>query len=184
MTRKALSARTRFEIFKRDKFICQYCGAHPPAVILHVDHIKAVANGGTNAITNLVTACERCNLGKSAVPLEFTRRTLKAESQEIAEREAQLHGYHEIVEAQRNRLEQQAWDIAEILYPDCKSTSLQRSILTSIKRFLEQLDYYSVLDAMEMAVARIDDSQYAVFRYFCGICWRTIRGGDGQNKTA
>ena len=34
--RKQISARIRFEIFKRDQFTCQYCGAHPPAVILQV----------------------------------------------------------------------------------------------------------------------------------------------------
>ena len=35
--RKQISARIRFEIFKRDQFTCQYCGAHPPAVILQVE---------------------------------------------------------------------------------------------------------------------------------------------------
>jgi hypothetical protein len=34
-----------------------------------VDHVIAIANGGTNSVSNLVTACDKCNLGKSAVPL-------------------------------------------------------------------------------------------------------------------
>ena len=38
--RKQISARIRFEIFKRDQFTCQYCGAHPPAVILQVEVVE------------------------------------------------------------------------------------------------------------------------------------------------
>ena len=64
--RKAISKKTRFEVFKRDGFTCQYCGAHPPQAILHVDHIVPVAEGGGNEDTNLVTACDHCNLGKAA----------------------------------------------------------------------------------------------------------------------
>lgn len=48
---------TRFEVFKRDKFTCQYCGATAPNVILEVDHIKPVSKGGSNDLLNLVTAC-------------------------------------------------------------------------------------------------------------------------------
>ncbi|MEY5098935.1 MAG: hypothetical protein RJA36_1654, partial [Pseudomonadota bacterium] len=64
--RKKFSKRTRFEIFKRDGFTCQYCGAHPPGVLLHLDHIVALAAGGADDEDNLITACEPCNLGKGA----------------------------------------------------------------------------------------------------------------------
>src|SRR3990167_2754457 len=67
VTRNPLSTRTRFEIFKRDDFTCQYCGRQAPAVILHADHIVPVADGGTDDPMNLITACEDCNHGKSAV---------------------------------------------------------------------------------------------------------------------
>jgi len=63
--RKSLSKRIRFEVLKRDKFTCRYCGAKAPDVVLCVDHIRAVADGGTNDILNLVTACQDCNSGKS-----------------------------------------------------------------------------------------------------------------------
>ena len=65
MARKALSKKIRFEVFKRDSFTCQYCGAQAPDVILHADHIQPVAGGGTNDLLNLVTSCAQCNLGKS-----------------------------------------------------------------------------------------------------------------------
>ena len=68
--RKALSKKLRFEVFKRDAFTCQYCGKSAPDVILHVDHIKPVADGGENDIMNLVTSCLDCNLGKGARKLD------------------------------------------------------------------------------------------------------------------
>lgn len=67
--RKPLSKKIRFEVFKRDKFTCQYCGSKAPEVVLHVDHIKPVAGGGDNDILNLVAACSGCNGGKGARPL-------------------------------------------------------------------------------------------------------------------
>ena len=59
--RKAISKKLRFEVFKRDNFTCQYCGRTAPDVVLEVDHIKAVKNGGTNDIMNLVTSCFEIN---------------------------------------------------------------------------------------------------------------------------
>ena len=64
--RKNISKKIRFEIFKRDKFKCQYCGGSAPDIILNVDHIDPVANGGTNELTNLITSCFDCNQGKKA----------------------------------------------------------------------------------------------------------------------
>lgn len=65
MARKAISQKARFEVFKRDSFTCQYCGASAPDVILNVDHIDPVAKGGRNDILNLITSCFSCNSGKS-----------------------------------------------------------------------------------------------------------------------
>jgi|GEM_PF-1003982 hypothetical protein len=65
MSRKNISKKLRFEIFKRDSFRCQYCGATAPDVLLRVDHINPVSNGGDNNILNLVTSCFDCNSGKS-----------------------------------------------------------------------------------------------------------------------
>lgn len=67
--RKAIGKRLRFEVFKRDRFACQYCGKKAPDVVLVIDHIDPVAKGGANDILNLVTACDACNGGKSDKPL-------------------------------------------------------------------------------------------------------------------
>tara|TARA_Y100000593_G_C4287030_1_gene326063 strand:+ start:187 stop:1152 length:966 start_codon:yes stop_codon:yes gene_type:complete len=66
MGRKAISKKLRFEVFKRDSFTCQYCGKESPNVVLNVDHIDPVKNGGDNNITNLITSCFGCNSGKGA----------------------------------------------------------------------------------------------------------------------
>jgi HNH endonuclease len=65
MPRTSTGKRLRFEIFKRDHFTCQYCGAQPPDVVLVADHITPVASGGQTTIDNLITACEACNQGKA-----------------------------------------------------------------------------------------------------------------------
>lgn len=63
--RRSTGKRLRFEVFKRDHFTCQYCGAQPPEIVLVPDHITPVAAGGETTIENLITACEPCNQGKS-----------------------------------------------------------------------------------------------------------------------
>lgn len=47
---------------------CAYCGAK--AIPLQVEHIKARANGGTNRISNLTLACEKCNQKKGTQDIE------------------------------------------------------------------------------------------------------------------
>lgn len=69
MKRRSIPQKIRFEVFKRDSFTCQYCGAKAPDVVLHVDHIEPIAKGGTADILNLLTACQECNGGKGAVRL-------------------------------------------------------------------------------------------------------------------
>jgi 5-methylcytosine-specific restriction endonuclease McrA len=62
--RVSIPKQLRFEVFKRDKFTCQYCGRSAPDVVLNIDHIKPVAEFGTNDILNLITSCFDCNSGK------------------------------------------------------------------------------------------------------------------------
>lgn len=67
MARKPISAKMRFLILERDHFTCRCCGSAAPNVTLHVDHIIAVANGGSNDPTNLRAICITCNVGKGAM---------------------------------------------------------------------------------------------------------------------
>lgn len=174
--RKALSKKTRFEVFKRDGFKCQYCGAHPPGVLLHVDHIKAVAEGGENDIDNLVTSCEACNLGKGARSLCATPETLKDKASRVAEMEEQIKGYSDVMEAKRTRLEVEIWRVLEVMEPGIDKAPHQQ--ITSVRMFIERLGFYEVLDAMEIAMA--SPATYKnVFKYFCGVCWNRVRKLEG-----
>ena len=93
--RKPLSKKIRFEVFKRDKFTCQYCGRMSPDVILEVDHMNPVSQGGDNDILNLITSCRDCNRGKGKNLLSQTDVLKKSQKQllDMAEKaeQAPLH---------------------------------------------------------------------------------------------
>src|SRR5215470_10345693 len=55
---------TRFNVFLRDRFCCQYCGDHYVAPELTFDHVVPRSRGGRTTWTNVVTACQGCNLLK------------------------------------------------------------------------------------------------------------------------
>ena len=55
---------TRFNVFLRDAFSCQYCGGAYQAEVLTFDHIVPRSRGGRTMWDNVVTACEPCNLKK------------------------------------------------------------------------------------------------------------------------
>lgn len=179
--RKALSKKTRFEVFKRDSFTCQYCGATPPSVILHVDHIVAIAEGGGNNIDNLVTSCEPCNLGKGARSLKDIPQSLKDKADDVSEREEQIKGYNKVMLAKAKRIEDEAWNIVAIIQGVEYAERYNSASFLSIKKFLEKLSYFDVADAAEIANAAGIYSDSRKFRYFCGVCWGKIR--DKQDGT-
>ena len=55
---------TRFNVFLRDHFACQYCGAAQPSEELTFDHLVPRSRGGRTTWTNVITACQVCNLKK------------------------------------------------------------------------------------------------------------------------
>ena len=52
---------TRFNVFLRDKFACQYCGSSEE---LTFDHLLPRSKGGKTDWGNVVTACSSCNVKK------------------------------------------------------------------------------------------------------------------------
>ena len=172
--RKPLSKRTRFEVFKRDGFVCQYCGAHPPAVLLEVDHIIALANGGTDDEDNLVTSCEPCNRGKAAVPLTVVPQSLADKAAEVAEREEQIRGYNQVLQDRRDRIEEDVWRVVEHWTGEAETT---RDKFRSLTLFVDKLGVHEVLEAVDIVKSKhIYGSRE--WKYFCGICWKKIRDAE------
>lgn len=56
---------SRRNIFKRDKYTCQYCGVQPGPEELTIDHIMPKSRGGGGSWENCVLACVECNKKKA-----------------------------------------------------------------------------------------------------------------------
>lgn len=176
MSRKPLSKRVRFDVFKRDLFTCQYCGATPPKAVLEVDHIEAVANGGSDDEDNLITACFDCNRGKAANALTVAPEGLGAKAERIAEAEAQLAAYRDLMRQVEERKDADAWAVIEAMTGESETTHARYG---TVRSFLEKLPFERVLEAAQ--ITRVNFARYGrarKLRYFCGICWRMIREAE------
>jgi 5-methylcytosine-specific restriction endonuclease McrA len=56
---------SRRNVFKRDGYMCQYCGCRPGSEELTIDHIVPRSHGGVSSWTNCVLACIDCNTRKA-----------------------------------------------------------------------------------------------------------------------
>jgi len=56
---------SRKNLFKRDRYTCQYCGAQPGPESLTVDHVVPRSRGGASTWENCVLACLDCNRRKA-----------------------------------------------------------------------------------------------------------------------
>lgn len=151
--RESISTRTRFEVFKRDQFKCTYCGVSAPNVVLHIDHIKPVSKGGTNALTNLITACASCNGGKSNIELSDTtaisKQTLQA--QELQERREQLEMMAKWIDGLQN-LDEDAISILEKnWFKDTDNLSWSKYGRDEIRKLLKKFSLLEISQAMELS---------------------------------
>lgn len=193
----SISVRTRFEVFKRDRFTCSYCGRTPPEVLLEADHIIPRAAGGSDDIANLTTACATCNRGKAARLLEEGTAPVvgRATVEELAERLEQGKAYMELLGGLASLVDRQhqmvidAWAKAFGAVPVEKDDGTYWSFDNaygnelwpnehSIKRFLRGLSFEGVLDAVSIAAEKMGGQPgQAATRYFYGVCNRSIREG-------
>lgn len=192
----AVSTRTRFEVFKRDDFTCQYCGRKPPEALLHCDHVVPSSAGGSDDPTNLITACSECNLGKAAVPLqEHQRPGVSAGAiAELEERLAQAKAYAEFVQGKRatgnelldmvNRAWANAFGARHVESADftgwefTDGGSFPRE--ASVRGILRRLPLEYVLEAVDITEERWHEASYRATKYFYGVCWRMIRERSGE----
>lgn len=165
----AVSKRLRFEILRRDNHTCRYCGASAPDVALRVDHVTPEALGGRTEPSNLVTACEPCNSGKSSVALDGAMvEDIKADALRLAE--LQRQAYAVLVQ---NLQERTAYEDAWV-----ESWSLPlipEDWRRTVGRWHEMgVPLELVADAARIACQRSRGSLDATFRYFCGIVWNQV----------
>jgi len=70
---------TRFEVFNRDQYTCQYCGKETKQLTL--DHILPRYRGGQHTWENVVSACVPCNRRKAGrTPQEARMRLTRPPS--------------------------------------------------------------------------------------------------------
>lgn len=180
MKRLGISKKTRFDVFKRDGFRCQYCGAHPSEnVLLEADHINPVAEGGSNDADNLVTACWDCNRGKGARLLTVVPQSLEDKAAETVEREAQIAAYSQVMQARRDRIEADVWAVASPYMTHFGDDGIRHDRFNSIKGFVDRLGVHRTLELMELSLGQ-RYGRDRLFRYFCGCCWKRIRAMDEE----
>lgn len=172
----SVSKRLRFEILRRDNHTCRYCGSAAPDAPITVDHVVAVALGGSDDPSNLVAACKDCNGGKSSMPADASMvsdvasdairwaAAIKQAADEMA-----LQDNTQVYEAVVN-----AW------------TSFRRNQIPGDYR--ETIDQFLNAglppdDIVQMArVADAKPSLYNRWSYFCGCCWKRL--GQLQERAA
>lgn len=56
---------SKYHVFKRDRYTCQYCGAQPGRHELTIDHVVPRSQGGQTDWNNCVASCGPCNSKKA-----------------------------------------------------------------------------------------------------------------------
>ncbi len=182
--RKPIPKKLRFEVFKRDKFTCQYCGRMAPDAILEVDHIKPVAEGGTNEILNLITSCRDCNRGKGKTPLTENQALKKQQIAlaELAEKREQtemmLEWKKELVKYEKDQIEM----ISDYL-GDVSDYTLTERGKARAKHLLRQFSMPEILEAIDISFYQYydgsDRSWDEAWQKVGGICYnRRQNNGD------
>lgn len=83
---------TRFNVFLRDRFTCQYCNGDFATSELTFDHVIPKSRGGRTSWQNVVTACSPCNLQKGNLLLRESGLVLRCTPVEPSTQLLQEHG--------------------------------------------------------------------------------------------
>lgn len=183
---KTITKKTRFEIFKRDNFICQYCGKSvKDGVVLNVDHIIPKAKGGGNEEQNLITSCFECNSGKRHRTLDDKRckvsttevnKQLKRELKKAKDREEQLTEYYKL------REELQTSDPELKVYNKILSEKLGFKLTTigykNCKKLFEKAGFDLFLESVDIVGCRDIKTTEERRKYLCGVLINKIKCRD------
>jgi len=178
--RKGIPKGTRFEVFKRDSFKCQYCGRSAPDVILEVDHIVPVSAGGKNDLLNLVTSCRDCNRGKT--------NKLLTDTTVIDRQRKQLDDMNELRE-QTEMLIQWKQELLSIINTQidsiddliCELTdySLNENGRKKFRSYISRFGFSEVYTSAEIAFSKYSDIEDAINKVG-GICYNRAKQKAGE----
>ncbi len=180
--RKGLSKKIRFEVFKRDSFTCQYCGAKAPDVILEVDHIDPVSKGGDDDLLNLIASCKGCNAGKSDRLLSDDTVLDKRRQQleELQERREQIDMMFEWQSGLADLDEVVVDKLVDFWHQFIPGYRLNEYGVSEIKRMVRRFSMNEIMQAMRIAahtyIVSKDDvidhnSTSHAFKKIAGICY-------------
>lgn len=148
-----------------------------PDVKLEVDHVIAVALGGSDDPSNLITSCEDCNQGKSSVAIDgplvedIARdaiRWAKAIEKAAQYREMEQEITDELIDN---------WDSVWCYWVTGNpKTSIPRDAdwRESLKTFLNQGLTPDILNDLVSVAMNSQAKPDRTWKFFCGCCWRTI----------
>lgn len=182
--RKPIGKKMRFEVFKRDKFTCQYCGRRAPDVVLEVDHIKPVAEGGKNTVLNLITSCRDCNRGKGKTRLDVNEEVVKQQDrlQELAEKREQMEMLidwrNELVEFENAQVEQLNAYIGKLTGWRCTEAGEAK-----LKNLVHRFSFQEVVEAIDISFSKYFDADRdytwnKAFDKIGGVCYNRRKQGD------
>lgn len=171
MARKSIPKRMRFEVLKRDKFTCQYCGRQAPDVVLNIDHIKPVSKGGKNELTNLITSCFDCNSGKSDRELsdDSAVKKQKAQLDMLQERREQLEMMRQWQLELTNEVMTESSIVNDIV-KKVSGCSLNDNGVRQANKLVKEFGLELVCEAVRIAFSKYSDGQMA-WSKVGGICW-------------
>lgn len=178
--RKPLSKKIRFEVFKRDGFTCQYCGRMAPDVVLEVDHINPVANGGENDIMNLVTSCQDCNRGKGKRKLS-SKDEIKAQQAQLKELSAKREQLQMLIEWRKEleSINNMQVGIVQDIFSECTGSTFTETGKKKIAKFIKKYGINEVCEAVQIYIDSYYDSQedrfIKNFETIGGICFNRER---------
>jgi hypothetical protein len=176
-----ISKRLRYEILLRDNHRCRYCGATANEAQLVVDHVIPEALGGSSEPSNLVTACQPCNAGKTSTnPSAATVDDVAADQL----RWAMAMEKAAAIQASR-REEQRAyvasfdelWSVWQFGQGDEAKPGMRPSDwASSVERWHSLNVTIPDLEAwIEIAMRNQRITNGRIWKYFCGVVWNKIQ---------
>lgn len=169
---RTIQKKKRFLIFERDNFTCQYCGRRPDqdTVVLHVDHVISVHDGGTSDDQNLITSCADCNLGKGKISVLKKTKTVDDLETDILNAKERLDQLKEmnkrrssLKKVEQNILAQQTVWIEEAL-GDYANKDLVLALYTSYEK--QKLEQGVFAESMKIALKKHLSSPFSNIKEF------------------